>query len=205
MLGSEFVSADTGAAYHMKVLSLQLPLHQGDISSLVAGDKVLLTGEMYTGRDAASKRIVQAVAEGRDVPFPIEGAAMYFVGPCPAPPGQVVGSAGPTTSSRMDPYTNVLLDAGLKVMIGKGYRSPEVVADIASHQALYLSAVGGAGALIAHCIKRAEVVAYPDLGPEAIHRFVVVDFPAYVAVDSHGNDLFAKGRDTWQRTRKTDD
>lgn len=185
----------------MKVIRVQLPLEPEIISELRIGDKVLLSGAVYTARDAASKRIVQAVAGGCEVPFPIMGSTLYFVGPCPARPGQVVGSAGPTTSSRMDPYTPVLLDLGVKAMIGKGQRSREVVRSIAEHKAVYFAAVGGAGALIAHCITKAEVVAYPDLGPEAVYRFLVRDLPVYVAVDAMGNDLFEKGRKTWRRIK----
>lgn len=171
--------------------ALTTPL--GDVSFLRAGDEVQLSGVIYTARDAAHQRLVQLIEEGKELPFPLEGAVIYYVGPCPAPPGEVIGSAGPTTAMRMDGLTIPLLEKGLRGMIGKGDRSEEVERAIARHGAVYFAAVGGAGALIAKCIKEVEIVAYPDLGPEAVHRMVVENLPLTVAIDSHGGNLFKMG------------
>lgn len=164
------------------------------IKTLKAGDLVLLTGTIYTARDAAHERMTQELGEGKGFPFDIKGQAIYYAGPCPAKPGEVIGSCGPTTSGRMDAYTPQLLDSGLKVMIGKGARSHEVIEAIKRNTCVYLGAIGGAGALIAECIKSAEVIAYDDLGTEAIRKLYVEDFPCTVLVDSDGNDIYQIGQ-----------
>ena len=172
---------------------LRLPLSDEDVCKLRAGDTVYLTGEMLTGRDAAHKRLIRLIEEGKPLPVDVRGQAIYYVGPAPAPPGHAVGSAGPTTSYRMDAYTPQLLRLGLNCMIGKGRRSEAVKAAIRQYGAVYLGAVGGAAALIARSIEKSEVIAYPDLGTEAIHRFTVRDFPAVVLMDAHGGDLYESG------------
>lgn len=173
---------------------VKLPLSQADIMDLQAGDTVLLSGPLLTGRDAAHKRLIAALMAGEALPVDLKGETIYYVGPCPTPPGRVIGSAGPTTSGRMDSYTPRLLDLGLKGMIGKGERSADVVAAMVRNKAVYFAALGGAGALIARSIKKADIIAYPDLGPEAIHRMVTEDFPVIVAIDAVGNDLYQTGR-----------
>lgn len=178
---------------------LTTPLTEADVSQLRAGDRVILSGVIYTGRDAAHKRIVTALAEGGQSPFPLEGAVIFYVGPSPAPPGRVIGAAGPTTSYRMDPYAPELISRGLKAMIGKGKRGPEVKQAMTGHKAVYLAAIGGAGALVARAIKEAEVIAYPDLGPEAVRRLVVEDMPLFVVNDVHGGDLYEQGREAYRR------
>ncbi len=172
--------------------TIKLPLKDADIADLKAGEQVFLSGVIYTGRDAAHKRITETLDKGEKLPIDISGQVIYYVGPTPARPGQVIGSAGPTTSSRMDLYTPRLLEAGLKGMIGKGKRSPEVKEDIKKHRAVYFAASGGAGALLSKRIKKAEVVAYEDLGPEAIFRLEVEDFPVVVINDIYGNDLYER-------------
>lgn len=166
------------------------PMDISDVKKLKAGDNVLITGTIYTGRDAAHKRLIDLLEEGKTLPVDLKGQIIYYVGPAPAKPGYAVGSAGPTTSYRMDSYTPQLLELGLKGMIGKGARSAEVIDAMKKHGAVYLGAVGGAAALIAKAIKKAEVVCYEDLGPEAIHKFYVEDFPAIVVIDSEGNNLY---------------
>lgn len=175
------------------------PLTDKDVERLKAGDKVLITGILYTARDVAHKRLVELLNKGERLPFDIKGQLIYYVGPTPAKPGQVIGSAGPTTSGRMDPYTPKLLELGLKGTIGKGQRSQEVIEAMKRYKAVYLAAVGGAGAVIAKTIKRAEVVAYEELGPEAIRRLEVVNLPAIVANDIYGNDLFEMGVEKYRR------
>lgn len=177
----------------MEPIRLRLPLTREALAPLRAGDSVLLSGEMYTARDAAHQRLVACLREGRPLPFDLKGQLIYYVGPAPAAPGHAVGPAGPTTSSRMDVYTSALLDAGLIAMLGKGKRSPQVIACMKRHGAVYFGAVGGAAALLARCIVKSEVVAYEDLGAEAIHRFTVRDFPALVLIDSLGNNLYETG------------
>lgn len=161
--------------------------------SLRAGDEVAINGVIYTARDAAHQRLVKLIAEGKPLPFDAEGAIIYYVGPSPAKPGEPIGSAGPTTSMRMDGLTIPLLELGLKGMIGKGGRSGVVIEAMKKHGAVYFAAVGGAAALIAQRIKEVEVLAYPDLGAEAVHRMVVEDFPAIVAIDTLGNNLYDQG------------
>ena len=177
----------------MASYSLQLPLSAETVQMLRAGDTVTLTGELLTGRDAAHKRLIALWKEGKPLPVEIRGQAIYYVGPAPASPGHACGPAGPTTSYRMDAYTPPLLALGLNCMIGKGRRSDAVREAMKTYGAVYLGVVGGAAALIARCITRIEVVAYPDLGPEAIHRFTVKDFPAVVLMDAQGGNLYESG------------
>ncbi len=158
--------------------------------SLQAGDRVLLSGELYTARDMAHKRLCRQIREGRTLAFDIQGALIYFAGPTPARPGRVIGAAGPTTSSRMDPFSPVLIARGLKAMMGKGYRSLRVRGALQTYGAVHLSAVGGAGALLSKHILAAEVIAFEDLGPEAVRRLQVEDFPAVVAYDAHGGSVY---------------
>ena len=169
------------------------------LAQLRAGDRVLLSGVVYTARDAAHKRMFQLLDEGKPLPFPLEGAVIYYAGPTPGQQGMAVGACGPTTAGRMDRFAPRLLDLGLSAMIGKGERSQEVVDAIARSGACYFAAVGGAGALIARCIQTAEVIAFDDLGCESIKRMTVQDLPLTVAVDSRGNDLFRRGRAEYQR------
>lgn len=180
---------------------IQLPLKDEDIANFRAGDSILLNGPLLTGRDAAHKRLSTALQEGKELPVAIKGETIYYVGPCPTKPGRIIGSAGPTTSSRMDFYTPALLKLGLRGMIGKGQRSPEVIEAMKSYGAVYLAALGGAGALIANSIIAVEVIAYHDLGPEAIYRMVVQDLPVIVAIDRYGNDLYRTGRTEYQLRR----
>jgi fumarate hydratase subunit beta len=176
-----------------QTIKLRTPLKDSDLVSLKSGDKVLITGELLTGRDAAHKRLYDLVEEGKPLPVDVKGQVIYYVGPSPAKPGAVIGSAGPTTSYRMDAYSPTLIELGLKGMIGKGARSREVREAMVKHKAVYLAAVGGAAALIAKTIKKAQVVAYEDLGAEAINRLWVEDFPAIVVNDIYGNDLYEQG------------
>lgn len=175
----------------MKKISVRLPLDEETARSLRAGDVVLLSGALYTGRDAAHKRLIALLDEGKPLPFDIRNQTIYYVGPAPASPGHAVGAAGPTSSYRMDAYTPRLLDLGLRGMIGKGLRSEAVIASMKKNGAVYFGAVGGAAALIARSIVRSEIIAYEDLGTEAIHRFEVKDFPALVLIDSLGSSLYA--------------
>ena len=174
-------------------IRLKTPLTDKDVERLKIGDRVLINGEIYTGRDAAHKRLSDLLEEGKELPFDIRGQIIYYVGPTPARPGQVFGSAGPTTSYRMDAYAPALIEKGLKGMIGKGMRSDAVKEAMKKHQAVYFAATGGAGALLAKKVKRAEVVAYDDLGPEAIRRLEVEDLPVIVINDIRGNDLYIEG------------
>lgn len=178
------------------------PLTAEKTKELHCGDNVLISGVIYTGRDAAHKRLVDLLAQGKDLPIDVKDAIIYYVGPAPAQPGQVIGSAGPTTSYRMDAYAPALLDLGLKGMLGKGKRSPEVIASMVKNGAVYFGAIGGAGALLAKCIKKAEVVAYDDLGAEAIRRLEVEDLPAVVIIDSQGNNLYEEGRKNYLSMEK---
>jgi len=169
---------------------LTTPLDDAAIAALHAGDRVSLSGVIYTARDAAHQRIIECLKRGEQPPIPIEGQVIYYVGPSPTPPGRPIGSAGPTTSYRMDPYTPQLLKLGLKATIGKGPRSAEVAEAMRRCRAVYLAAVGGAAALIASTVRECEILAYPDLGPEAVRRLVVEDFPAIVANDIYGGDVY---------------
>lgn len=172
--------------------SIKLPLTDEIIKKLHCGDMVLLSGVVLTGRDAAHKRIVTAMRNGEKLPFEIAGNVIYYVGPAPASEGHAVGPAGPTTSYRMDSYTPFLLEHGLKGMIGKGLRGDEVKQSIIKNRAVYFAAVGGAAALLSKHIRSARIVAYEDLGTEAVHEFELVDFPVVVAMDSEGNDIYKR-------------
>jgi fumarate hydratase subunit beta len=176
-----------------KEIRLTTPLTNEDVEKLHIGDKVLLNGVLLTGRDAAHKRLFELIEQGKELPVDIKGQVIYFVGPTPAKPGKPIGSAGPTTSYRMDAYSPKLIELGLKGMIGKGNRSPTVIEALKKWKAVYFGATGGAGALIAKRIKKAEIVAYPDLGPEAIRILEVEDFPVTVINDTKGNDLYQEG------------
>ncbi len=173
-----------------EIKKITVPITDDILRGLKSGDRVEITGWIYTARDAAHKRFAELIKKGEGLPVDIKGEIIYYVGPAPAKPGYACGSAGPTTSSRMDPYTPALLDMGLKGMIGKGIRSSEVLESIKKNRAVYFAAVGGAAALIARSVKKTEVAAYEELGPEAVHRFYVEDFPAIVVIDSDGNDLY---------------
>ena len=173
---------------------LQTPLTREAVRTLKAGDSCLITGVIYTARDAAHKRLCELLDKGQPLPIDVENAIIYFVGPTPAKPGQAIGSAGPTTSYRMDAYSPALIAQGQTGMIGKGKRNDEVIAAMKEHGAVYFGAIGGCGALLSKCIKKAEVVAYADLGAEAIRRLEVEDFPVVVIIDSEGNNLYETGR-----------
>jgi len=166
----------------MNIGNITLPQKDDAFTGLVSGDKVLLSGVLYTARDAAHKRIVEYLESGKQLPFELTDAAIFYAGPTPAKPGAICGAIGPTTSIRMDKYTPALLEAGVKVLIGKGERSPEVIDAIIKHKALYFVAIGGAAALLAQCVVSCEVIAFEDLGTEAVRRLVVKDFPCYVAI-----------------------
>ena len=178
----------------MASVKITTPLTREAVRNLKAGDSCLISGVIYTARDAAHKRLCELVAEGKPLPLDVKDSIIYFVGPTPAKPGQAIGSAGPTTSYRMDAYSPTLIREGLTGMIGKGKRGPEVVAAMKEEGAVYFGAIGGCGALLSKCIKKAEVIAYEDLGAEAIRRLEVEDFPAIVIIDSQGNNLYETGR-----------
>ncbi len=169
---------------------LKAPLSDADVRALRAGDDVLINGVLYAARDMAHKRLCEAIDSGTELPFNLEGAIIYFVGPTPARPGRIIGAAGPTTSSRMDPFSPKLIACGLKAMIGKGYRNEEVRKALKKYGAVHLSAIGGAGALLSKHIVAAEVIAYEDLGTEAIRKLEVVDFPAIMAYDAWGKSVY---------------
>ena len=183
----------------MAEYKLTTPLSDEDVSKLKAGDIVYLNGVLYTARDAAHKRLVDLILSGEELPFDLKGAVIYYVGPTPPKPGEPIGSAGPTTSYRMDPYAPILIEHGLKGMIGKGKRNQAVRDACKKYKAVYFGAVGGAAALIAKAIKKAEVIAYPELGPEAVRRIEVEDFPVVVVNDIYGNDLYEEGRKLWEQ------
>ncbi len=183
----------------MKIMHITSPIETETIEKLTAGTQVLISGIIYVARDAAHQRLIQALDKKGELPFDPNGQTIYYMGPSPAKPGQVIGSAGPTTSSRMDIYTPRLIAAGIKAMIGKGNRSPAVKEAIKKYKAIYFAAIGGAGALLAKSIKQAEVIAYEDLGTEAILRLKIDNFPAIVANDIYGGDLFEQGKAKYQR------
>ena len=183
-------------------ITVKTPMSREEARKLKAGDSCLLTGVIYTARDAAHKRLCELVAQGKELPMDAKDAIIYFVGPTPARPGEAIGSAGPTTSYRMDAYSPTMIEQGLTGMIGKGKRSPEVIAAMKEHGAVYFGAIGGAGALLSKCIKKAEIVAYEDLGAEAIRRLEVEDFPVVVIIDSEGNNLYETGREEYLKTVK---
>lgn len=180
-----------------ETIRIQTPLNAELARTLRAGDQVLISGVLFTGRDAAHKRFADTLDSGQPLPVDLTGQILYYVGPSPAKPGQVIGSAGPTTATRMDSYTPRLLELGLRGMIGKGKRSPEVKEALKTFGGVYFGAIGGLGALLAQCIKKAEVVAYPDLGAEAVFRLEVENFPAVVLGDSEGGDLYTSAVKEW--------
>ena len=179
-------------------MKIRTPLTDELVEKLRAGDKVEITGVIYVARDAAHKRFVEALSKGEPLPFDPKGQIIYYMGPSPAPPGKPIGSAGPTTAGRMDPYTIPMLEAGIKGMIGKGNRSPEVKEALKKYKAVYFAAIGGAAALIASRIKEAEVIAYKDLGAEAVRRLYVEDFPVIVVNDIYGGDAYEEGKAIYQ-------
>ena len=177
---------------------INTPLTPELINDLMAGDRVFLNGIIYTGRDAAHKRLAELIEKREELPMDIKNQTIYYVGPCPAKPGQVIGSAGPTTSGRMDSYAPLLMEHGLKGMIGKGIRNQQVVDSIIKYNAVYFAAIGGAGALLSEAIKEAEVIAFPDLGAEAIYKLRVENFPVIVIIDNKGNDLYKLGKEKYK-------
>lgn len=181
----------------MAEIHLKVPFEDGEIEKLKSGDTVMLSGTLYTARDAAHKRMTEQLENGEELPVDLAGQVIYYVGPTPAKPGQAIGSAGPTTSSRMDAYTPALLEHGLKGMIGKGYRSEEVIDAIRDNNAVYMVAIGGTGALLAQKIISSELVAYEDLGTEAIRRLEVENFPCIVIHDSEGNDFYKSSQQSF--------
>lgn len=182
-----------------EVISLETPLTHEQVAHIKTGENVLINGVIYTGRDAAHKKMVDALARGEELPFDVKNQVIFFVGPAPARPGQVIGSAGPTSSYRMDAYSPILIERGLTGMIGKGLRSQEVIATMKKYGAVYFGAIGGSGALLAKRIVSAEVIAYPELGPEAVRKLVVKDFPVIVLIDHEGNNLYELGKAEYKR------
>jgi fumarate hydratase subunit beta len=180
-------------------IKIKLPAGAATLKSLKTGDQVLISGEVYVARDAAHRRIVDALDNEKPLPFSLRGQSLYYMGPAPAKPGQIIGSAGPTTSGRMDVYASRLLAAGLKVMIGKGERSGAVKKAITKYRAVYLAATGGAGALISRSVKKCEIIAYPEFGAEAVLRLEIEDFPAVVINDIYGGDLYVEGKAKYRR------
>ena len=183
-------------------ISIKTPLTREDLKKLKAGDSCLITGTIYTARDAAHKRLCDLIAQGNELPLDIKDSIIYYVGPTPEKPGQAIGSAGPTTSYRMDAYSPQLIALGQTGMIGKGKRGPEVIEAMKKHGAVYFGAIGGCGALLGKCIKKAEVIAYDDLGAEAIRKLYVEDFPVVVIIDSDGNNLYETGRKSYLEQKK---
>ncbi len=179
---------------------INTPLTEEVVKDLHAGDTVLITGKVLTARDAAHKRMIESLNNGKELPVDIKDQVIYYVGPCPAKPGQFVGSCGPTTSGRMDAYTPKLLELGLKGMIGKGYRSNDVVEAMMKYHAVYFTAIGGVGALLSERVVDSKVIAYEDLGPEAIHLFSVVDFPVIVTIDMYGNNLYSMEKEKYKKS-----
>ena len=179
---------------------IRVPFTKEEVVKLHAGDYVYLTGTIYSARDAAHKRMYDTMLEGREIPMKLKDNVIYYLGPTPAKEGQVIGSAGPTTASRMDKYTPLLLDNGLNGMIGKGKRSQAVIDAIVRNKAVYFAAVGGAGALLSKCIKKSEVIAYDDLGTEAIRKMEVENFPVIVVIDSEGNNLYETAVEEFRKT-----
>jgi fumarate hydratase subunit beta len=178
----------------MAEYSMEVPLKEEDVKNLKAGDKVSLSGVVFTARDSAHERLVNLIKEGKELPIPLDGQVIYYVGPAPTPPGKAIGSAGPTTSYRMDPYAPILIENGLKGMIGKGERTAPVVDAMKKHGAVYFAATGGAAALISKSIVSSEIVAYEDLGAEAIRKLEVKDFPLIVAQDCEGGNVYVEGQ-----------
>jgi len=183
----------------MAEYSMKTPLQSEDVDKLRAGDKVSLSGFIYTARDAAHKRLVELIKDGKELPLPLAGQVIYYVGPSPTPPGKPIGSAGPTTSFRMDPYAPLLIERGLRGMIGKGERAAGVVEAMRKYGAVYFAATGGAAALLSKRIVKAEVIAYPELGAEAINKLTVENFPVIVAQDRHGGNIYQEGQKQYAR------
>ena len=181
--------------------TISAPLKKEELINLKAGDYVYITGTIYSARDAAHKRMYESMKNGESIPMDLKDNVIYYLGPTPAKEGQVIGSAGPTTASRMDKYTPLLLDNGLNGMIGKGKRSKEVIDSIIKNKAVYFAAVGGAGALLSKCIKKSEVIAYDDLGTEAIRKMEVKNFPVIVVIDSEGNNLYETAVEEFRKTQ----
>ena len=186
----------------MAAKKITLPLTKELARTLHAGDSVLVTGTVYTSRNAGHKRMCEALARGEELPFDPTDATIYYVGPTPAKPGQVIGSAGPTTSGRMDSYAPTMMSVGARGMIGKGARLPEVIDAMKKYSGVYFGAIGGAGALLAKCIKKAELIAYEDLGAEALRKLYVEDMPLVVVIDSEGNNLYESGRAAYLEARR---
>ena len=186
----------------MAARKITLPLTEELAKTLHAGDSVLVTGTIYTSRDAGHKRMCEALEKGEDIPFDPKDATIYYVGPTPAKPGAVIGSAGPTTSGRMDAYAPTMMSVGARGMIGKGARLPEVIDAMKKYSGVYFGAIGGAGALLAKCIKKAELIAYEDLGAEALRKLYVEDMPLVVIIDSEGNNLYESGRAAYLEQKK---
>lgn len=184
------------------MIEIRAPFKNDDIEKLVCGDIIKLSGVIYTARDAAHKRMIDAINNNEKLPFDVDGSGIYYVGPSPNKKNQVIGSAGPTTSYRMDDLTVPLLERGLKVMIGKGKRSEEVINSMIKNKAVYLAAIGGAGAYISNTIKKCEVIAYEDLGPEAVRKLEVEDLQLIVAIDCYGNNIYEKGRAMFEKASK---
>jgi fumarate hydratase subunit beta len=182
--------------------SIDLPLNMETISALRAGDMVLLSGEVYTARDVAHRRLYEALSKGEKLPFDLKTATIFYAAPAPTPPDKIIGSVGPTTSYRMDAFTPLLIKHGLKAMIGKGSRAPEVVEAIKKYGAVYFGSIGGIAALSAQRVTKAEIVAYEDLGPEAIRKLTIVGLPAIVINDTQGNDLYLSAREQWRIASK---
>jgi fumarate hydratase subunit beta len=190
---------DIGGIALDNVIRINTPFTKEVVRQLKAGDAVEISGVIYAARDAAHKKLAALLDEGKELPFDIRDQIIYYVGPCPARPGMVIGSAGPTTSGRMDAYAPGLIELGLTGMIGKGLRSPKVIEAMKEHGAVYFGATGGAGALLSKCIVSQEVTAFPELGTEALRKLVVKNFPAVVVIDCEGNDLYSIGRDEFRR------
>lgn len=182
------------------VIRVTTPLTDDDVVKLNAGDQVLLSGPLLTGRDAAHKRLCDLIDKGAELPIDVRGQVIYFVGPSPAKPGKPIGSAGPTTSYRMDAYSPKLIERGLKGMVGKGSRGQKVIDAMVKHKCVYFAATGGAAALLAKTVKSSEILAYEDLGPEAIRKLIVEDFPVVVINDCRGRDLYEEGRKQYERS-----
>lgn len=182
------------------LIRIETPLTQEKVAQLKAGDSVLISGTIFTARDAAHKKMVESLARGEELPFDVKDQIIYFVGPTPPKPGQIIGSAGPTTSGRMDAYSPKLIELGLTGMIGKGIRTVEVIDSMKKHGAVYFGAIGGSGALLAKRIVSAEVIAYPELGPEAVRKLEVKEFPVMVIIDKEGNNLYEFGQAEYRKS-----
>jgi fumarate hydratase subunit beta len=190
---------DTAVTEETKIpRHIQTPLTEEVVGSLRTGDMVLISGDVYTARDVAHRRMYEALLKGEKLPIDLQGTAIFYAAPTPTPPGKVIGSIGPTTSYRMDAFTPKLIEKGLKGMIGKGSRSPEVIAALQKYGAVYFGAIGGIAALSAQCVQKVELIAYEDLGPEAIRKLTIIDFPVVVINDSQGNDLYLSEQNKWR-------